>query len=133
VPAAKPGFSDFESGDKRWRGFVLPVPEKHWVIWVGERDDVRLDLIDRIVRHTLFPFLLGGLALALLVWAAIGWGLRPLQNMAAVIRARRRLWSPCAWCRSLGTGAHAGGHQSPAGADRRTVAARTSVYCRRCP
>lgn len=88
VPAAKPGFSDFKNGDKRWRGFVLPVPEKHWVIWVGERDDVRLDLIDRIVRHTLFPFLLGGLALALLVWAAIGWGLRPLQSMAAVIRAR---------------------------------------------
>jgi two-component system sensor histidine kinase QseC len=49
---------------------------------------VRFDLIDRIVRHTLFPFLLGSLGLALLVWAAIGWGLRPLQNMANVIRAR---------------------------------------------
>ena len=83
-----PGFYDFSSGDKQWRGFVLPVPEKNWVIWVGERDDVRYDLIDRIVRHTLFPFLLGSLALVLLVWAAIGWGLRPLQNMANVIRGR---------------------------------------------
>jgi len=87
-PPTAPGFYDFVSGDEQWRGFVLPVPEKQWVIWVGERDDVRYDLIDRIVRHTLLPFLLGSLGLALLVWAAIGWGLRPLQNMADVIRAR---------------------------------------------
>ncbi|CAK15542.1 sensor histidine kinase [Pseudomonas entomophila] len=87
LPTA-PGFYDFTSAGEQWRGFVLPVPEKHWMIWVGERDDVRYDLIDRIVRHTLFPFLLGSLALALLVWAAIGWGLRPLQNMANVIRGR---------------------------------------------
>ncbi len=58
------------------------------MIWVGERSDVRIDLVERIVRHTLLPFLFGSLALALLVWAAIGWGLRPLQNMARVIRAR---------------------------------------------
>ncbi|GAB1616806.1 ATP-binding protein [Pseudomonas sp. SWRI50] len=87
-PPTAPGFYDFSSEGEQWRGFVLPVPEKHWMIWVGERDDVRFDLIDRIVRHTLFPFLLGSLGLALLVWAAIGWGLRPLQNMANVIRAR---------------------------------------------
>ncbi|WP_236166972.1 sensor histidine kinase [Pseudomonas fulva] len=84
----RPGFYDFTSDDEQWRGFVLPVPEKGWVIWVGERDDVRYDLIDRIVRHTLMPFLLGALALAVLVWAAIGWGLKPLKNMADVIRAR---------------------------------------------
>lgn len=88
APPAAAGFYDFASGGEQWRGFVLPVPEKQWVIWVGERDDVRYDLIDRIVRHTLFPFLLGSLGLALLVWAAIGWGLRPLQNMADVIRGR---------------------------------------------
>ncbi|WP_153786463.1 ATP-binding protein [Pseudomonas sp. EMN2] len=87
-PPTAPGFYDFSSGGEQWRGFVLPVPERHWVIWVGERDDVRYDLIDRIVRHTLFPFLLGSLVLALLVWVAIGWGLRPLQNMANIIRGR---------------------------------------------
>lgn len=83
-----PGFADVVVDGRRWRSFVLPVPEKHWVIWVGERNDVRDDLIERIVQHTLLPFLFGSLALALLVWAAIGWGLRPLQNMARVIRAR---------------------------------------------
>ncbi|UVL21427.1 sensor histidine kinase N-terminal domain-containing protein [Pseudomonas sp. B21-044] len=88
VPPSTPGFSDMLVQGQRWRGFVLPVAEKHWLIWVGERNDVRYDLIDRIVRHTLMPFLLGSLALALLVWVAIGWGLQPLQNMAQVIRGR---------------------------------------------
>nr|WP_225778219.1 ATP-binding protein [Pseudomonas sp. Marseille-Q3773] len=87
-PPRVPGFADVVVDARRWRSFVLPVPEKRWVIWVGERSDVRIDLVERIVRHTLLPFLFGSLALALLVWAAIGWGLRPLQNMAKVIRAR---------------------------------------------
>ncbi|MDU4251911.1 ATP-binding protein [Pseudomonas sp.] len=87
-PLTEPGFSNIMVGEQRWRSFVLPVPERQLVIWVGERNDVRDDLIGRIVRHTLFPFLIGSLALALLVWLAIGWGLQPLQNMARVIRAR---------------------------------------------
>ncbi len=83
-----PGFSDITLDGKQWRGFLLPVSEQQVVIWVGERKDVRGDLVNRIVRHTLLPFLLGGLVLALLVWFAIGWGLQPLQNMANVIRGR---------------------------------------------
>lgn len=88
TPPSAPGFSDLTLQGQRWRSFVLPVPEKHWLIWVGERNEVRFDLIERIVRHTLTPFLLGSLALALLVWVGVGWGLRPLQNMARIIRGR---------------------------------------------
>jgi two-component system sensor histidine kinase QseC len=55
---------------------------------VGERDDVRTDLVDRIVRHTLWPNILGSLILAAMLWLAIGWGLKPLVNMAATLRAR---------------------------------------------
>ncbi|WP_442108115.1 sensor histidine kinase [Pseudomonas sp. NUPR-001] len=87
-PLSDPGFANVTIAGRQWRSFVLPVPEHQMVIWVGERHDVREDLIERIVRHTLLPFLLGSLALALLVWIAIGWGLQPLQNMARVIRAR---------------------------------------------
>ncbi|PMZ30018.1 two-component sensor histidine kinase, partial [Pseudomonas sp. GW247-3R2A] len=57
-------------------------------IWVGERDDVRSDLVDRIVRHTLGPNVLGSLILAAMIWLAIGWGLKPLEDMAATLRAR---------------------------------------------
>ena len=49
---------------------------------------MRRELVTSIVRHTLFPTLLGSLLLAALLWWAIGWGLAPLRNMAAVIRAR---------------------------------------------
>ncbi|MFC5698033.1 ATP-binding protein [Pseudomonas sp. GCM10022186] len=82
------GFHSLQLAGHHWRGFVLPDPEQGLLIWVGERDDVRQDLVQRIVRHTLWPNLIGILILATLVWLAIGWGLRPLQNMAQVIRSR---------------------------------------------
>ncbi|MEL7937023.1 sensor histidine kinase [Pseudomonas delhiensis] len=88
APLRTPGFANYEVEGRHWRGFLLPVPAQKLLIWVGERDDVREDLVGRIVRHTLLPFMLGSLALVLLVWLAIGWGLQPLQNMAKVIRAR---------------------------------------------
>ena len=47
-PPRAPGFADVLAGTQRWRSFVLPVPEKRWVIWVGERSDVRIDLVERI-------------------------------------------------------------------------------------
>lgn len=88
TPPTVPGFSNEARDGQQWRGFVLPVEAQKLVIWVGERHDVRDDLVGRIVRHTLMPYLAGSLALALLVWLAIGGGLEPLQNMARVIRAR---------------------------------------------
>jgi two-component system sensor histidine kinase QseC len=87
-PPDDPGFSDQEIDGVGWHGFVLPDERYGLRIWVGERDDVRQDLVNRIVRHTLVPNLIGIVLLAALVWLAIGWGLKPLQNMAQVIRAR---------------------------------------------
>jgi two-component system sensor histidine kinase QseC len=89
APPTKPGFSDVvDLHDRHWRAFMLEDKHNDLRIWVGERDDVRLDLVDRIVRHTLWPNVLGSLILAAMVWLAIGWGLQPLANMAATLRAR---------------------------------------------
>jgi two-component system sensor histidine kinase QseC len=71
-----------------WRAFVLDDTQYGLKIWVGERDDVRSDLVDRIVRHTVVPNLIGSLILAAVIWLAIGWGLKPLVDMAAKLRAR---------------------------------------------
>ncbi|WPN49397.1 MULTISPECIES: sensor histidine kinase [unclassified Pseudomonas] len=88
APSA-PGFSDVVDMKKRhWRAFMLEDKQNNLRIWVGERDDVRSDLVDRIVRHTLWPNILGSLMLAAMIWLAIGWGLKPLVNMAATLRAR---------------------------------------------
>ncbi|SDO97814.1 sensor histidine kinase [Pseudomonas jinjuensis] len=88
APLRTPGFANVEAAGRHWRGFLLPDEQQRLLIWVGERSDVREDLLQRIVRHTLLPYLVGSLGLAALVGWAIGWGLRPLQNMARVIRAR---------------------------------------------
>ncbi|MDN3222498.1 sensor histidine kinase [Pseudomonas nunensis] len=89
TPPSTPGFSDVEDlNGRHWRAFVLEDKQNALQIWVGERDDVRSDLVDRILRHTLGPNVLGSLILAFLVWLAIGWGLKPLADMAATLRAR---------------------------------------------
>lgn len=89
APPTKPGFSDVvDLNSRHWRAFMLEDKQNDLRIWVGERDDVRSDLVDRIVRHTLWPNVLGSLILAAMVWLAIGWGLKPLANMAATLRAR---------------------------------------------
>ncbi|EJM89848.1 MULTISPECIES: sensor histidine kinase [unclassified Pseudomonas] len=89
TPPNTPGFSDVvDLNNRHWRAFVLEDKQNGLRIWVGERDDVRADLVDRIVRHTLWPNMLGSLILAAMVWLAIGWGLKPLADMAATLRAR---------------------------------------------
>ncbi|KMT53790.1 sensor histidine kinase [Pseudomonas fildesensis] len=89
TPPARPGYSNVEDlNGRQWRGFVLKDKDNGLRIWVGERDDVRSDLVGRIVRHTLWPNVLGSLILAAMVWLAIGWGLKPLADMAATLRAR---------------------------------------------
>ncbi|MGP6428583.1 ATP-binding protein [Pseudomonas paraglycinae] len=89
TPPIQPGFSDVVDLNKRhWRAFVLEDRQNGLRIWVGERGDVRADLVDRIVRHTLWPNVIGSLILAAMIWLAIGWGLKPLANMAATLRAR---------------------------------------------
>ncbi len=88
-PPDMPGFNDVvDLNNRKWRAFMLEDKQNQLRIWVGERDDVRTDLVDRIVRHTLWPNILGSLILAAMIWLAIGWGLKPLANMAATLRAR---------------------------------------------
>jgi two-component system sensor histidine kinase QseC len=89
TPPTQPGFSDVvDLNNRHWRAFLLQDAQNGLRIWVGERDDVRADLVGRIVRHTLWPNVVGSLLLAAMVWLAIGWGLKPLANMAETLRAR---------------------------------------------
>ena len=88
-PPSAPGFSEVvDQKNRKWRAFVLDDAQYGLKIWVGERDDVRADLVDRIVRHTVVPNLIGSVVLAAVIWLAIGWGLKPLVDMAAKLRAR---------------------------------------------
>lgn len=83
-----PGYHDVPVDRHGWRVFVLQdLRDGLWVL-VGEREDVRGELVGSITLRSLVPDLVGLPLIAVLVWIAIGWGLQPLQRMAALIKAR---------------------------------------------
>ncbi|MCU1717933.1 ATP-binding protein [Pseudomonas sp. 5P_3.1_Bac2] len=85
-PAA--GLHDLLIDGQNWCGVLLQDRVHGMRIWVGEQDDLRQDLIQRIVQHALIPTLIGLPLLAMIIWLLLGWGLRPLQRLAWQIRAR---------------------------------------------
>jgi two-component system sensor histidine kinase QseC len=85
---ALPGYREVPVGTHRWRVFALRDVHDDLLIVVGERDDVRGELVSKIALQNLVPDLVGLPLVALLVWLAIGWSLEPLKRMAALIKAR---------------------------------------------
>ena len=83
-----PGFHDLALGNYVWRVFVLHEPDKGFWILVGERDDVRGELVQKIVFRSLITEILGLPLIALLVWFAVGGGRKPLAQMAEILRQR---------------------------------------------
>ncbi|NIE76463.1 two-component sensor histidine kinase [Pantoea sp. Ap-967] len=83
-----PGIHDLLHQGQDWCGVLLEDPQRGLLIWVGERDDLRKDLIQRIAKQALTPALLGIPVLVLLIWLLLGWGLQPLQRLALQLRNR---------------------------------------------
>lgn len=85
VPA---GYHEAQIVGERWNVFLLDDPASgHWIL-VGDRADVREELAGQIAIRSMLPELVGLPVLALLVWLAVGWGLKPLQGMAQVLKSR---------------------------------------------
>ncbi|WP_036565403.1 ATP-binding protein [Oceanospirillum beijerinckii] len=91
------GYASQTLGDYDWRTFSLSSIYSHSVpelrsntirIIVAEREDVRGEMVDKIVTQTLLPDLIGLPILSLLLWWAVGWGLKPLQQLANLISKR---------------------------------------------
>ncbi len=83
-----PGFATLAQPDNDWRTYVLTLPDADLSVWVGERNDIRSETVSRIVLGTIVPDLIGIPLMLLLVWAAIGSGLKPLDRLAHQIRSR---------------------------------------------
>ncbi|HET9463206.1 MAG TPA: ATP-binding protein [Thiobacillus sp.] len=82
------GYHEIPIDVHSWRVFVLhDVRDEFWIV-VGEREDVRGELVHKIALRSLAPDFIGLPLLALLVWLAIGWSLTPLKQMANLIKAR---------------------------------------------
>ncbi|MDR9438143.1 MAG: ATP-binding protein [Halomonas sp.] len=84
----KEGYEDTRLAGHGWRVYALSNPEWPLRVVVGEREEVRGELTRAVALRTLLPDLIGLPLLALLLWWAIGWGLRPLSRMAEQIRRR---------------------------------------------
>lgn len=82
------GYHRVAQNGHQWRLFILRDRQSKHLILAAEREDVRGELVQKIALRSLLPDLVGLPLLALLVWLAIGWGLRPLQRMAESIKAR---------------------------------------------
>lgn len=82
------GYHDVVLDGRAWRLFLLQDRQDALWILVSERGDVRGELVGKIARRSLLPDLIGLPLLALLIWLAVGWGLRPLARMAQLLKAR---------------------------------------------
>lgn len=88
LTTASTGFSERTIDGERWRVYSLADPQRQIRVLVGDNLAVRQKLVGDLMTGLLLPSLLGILALALLIWAAVGRGLAPLRDIAARLRER---------------------------------------------
>lgn len=86
--ADRDGFSDDKREGSHWRYFSQWDERRKIQVQVGEDHAVRDELILHIAARLLLPLAVGLPVLAVLVWAAIGHGLRPLTTVAGQIAQR---------------------------------------------
>ena len=82
------GYEDVELGRYRWRLFTLPATPEGVTIRAAERYDSRRDIARALWMEYVLPPLIGLPLLALLVGWAVQRGLRPLDQLAALLASR---------------------------------------------
>ncbi|MCP5358537.1 MAG: sensor histidine kinase N-terminal domain-containing protein [Pseudomonadales bacterium] len=82
------GYSDRNFNGYRWRVLVVREANNgHWVM-VAQRLDVRYELAESVILEAVIPTVLGIPLAALLIWFIVGYGLRPIQQLAQEVRSR---------------------------------------------
>jgi two-component system sensor histidine kinase QseC len=85
--ASSTGYSDQTINKETWRVFALQLAGNK-TIYVGEKYEVRNELINEITLQALYPLTLALPILALLVWFSLGQALKPLKKLASEIEQR---------------------------------------------
>jgi two-component system sensor histidine kinase QseC len=74
-------YKDVNFAGYRWRTYTMhDIQRNRWVV-TGERIDVRYSLAENIVTASIIPIVLAIPIAAIIIWWAIGLGLRPLKNL----------------------------------------------------
>ena len=88
LSAGPEGFSERTINGDQWRVYTLVEQEAGLRILVGDNLKVRRNLIADVMTGLLLPALAGVLALAALLWSAVGKGLSPLRQVATELSRR---------------------------------------------
>lgn len=83
------GFHDINFASYRWRNYVYHDQHLHRLIVVAERIDIRYILAEEVVLESLLPIVIAIPVSALIIWLAVGIGLKPLRQFADQVRHKR--------------------------------------------
>lgn len=85
---APQGYSDQTLAREDWRFFVLYDPQTAITIEVAEKEEVRKDIIFKILAGFLTPLSVFFPLVILIVWLGVTWSLRPLAVLSAQVDQR---------------------------------------------
>ncbi len=83
------GFHEVNFDSYRWRNFVYRDQHLNRWIVVAERIDIRYSLAEEVVLESLLPIVIAIPVAALIIWIAVGVGLKPLRQFADQVRGKR--------------------------------------------
>lgn len=82
------GFSERVISGETWRVYTIADPARQIRVSVGDNLRVRQGLIGDLMLGLLAPAIAGLVALAVLIWAAVGAGLAPLREVTRLLARR---------------------------------------------
>ncbi len=83
------GFKDINFAGYRWRTFTLKDSVlQRWII-TAERTDIRYSLAEDIVLASIIPIIMAIPVVALIIWFAIGLGLKPLKELSTQLSIKQ--------------------------------------------
>lgn len=88
LAGGRSGFSERVISGETWRVYTIADPARQIRVSVGDNLRVRQRLIGDLMLGLLAPAIAGLVALAVLIWAAVGAGLAPLREVARLLARR---------------------------------------------
>jgi len=88
MSAFEVGYREVNFSGYRWRVIaILDEEQSHWV-FAAQRIDIRYQLAEGIILDAVVPTVLSVPLAAFLIWLFVGFGLRPLQQLASEVQSR---------------------------------------------
>jgi two-component system sensor histidine kinase QseC len=78
----EPGYHENNFGGHRWRMLARRSRAANRWLLVAERADIRFRVAEEVILEAVTPIILGLPVAGLLIWAIVGYGMRPLSRLA---------------------------------------------------